>query len=61
MVLDGAEATFPKGGEQLWDGAVRPRNLGIEVDERAGKLVREKASDGTLARPHETDEDEQRG
>ncbi len=36
-------------------------DLGIEIDERAGKLEREKASDGALASPHESDEDQQRG
>ena len=41
MMLDGAEAAFAAGGEEFGNGAVDARDLGIEIDQRAGKLAGE--------------------
>ena len=59
MMLDGAEAAFAAGGEEFGNGAVDARDLGIEIGQRAGKLLCEKTAERALARPHESDEDEQ--
>jgi len=59
-VFDGAEAALTAGGEELGNGAVNARDLLIEIDERAGKLLGEQASQGAFAGSHESDEYQQR-
>src|SRR5208282_6347654 len=60
MMLDGAEAAFAAGGKEFGDGAVVARDLGVEIDQRASQLAGEETAERALARPHETDEDQQR-
>lgn|GEM_PF-1597902 len=60
MVLDSTEAAFTACGEQPGNGAMRKRDLRIEVDKRTGKLLREQAANRTLSSPHEADEDQYR-
>lgn len=59
MMLDGAESAFAAGGEEFGNGAVDAGNLGIQIDQRTGKLLGEETAERALARPHEPDEDEQ--
>jgi len=60
-VLDGAKAAFTAGSKEFGDGAMSARDFDIEIDEGAGKLLREKASNGAFSGPHESDENQQRG
>jgi hypothetical protein len=58
MMLDGAEAAFSTRGKQPGDLAVNALDLLIKIDQGAAKPTGEKASEGGLSSPHETDEDQ---